>query len=236
MFVHEAGYFDVLGFIVACCALLIPAGGLYPAIITTALMFIILVHHLHFLLYCPVIFFICFLRYSVARNRFSNSDLAYLAGCGFIVCLTFLVVLRYGAAPVPRDVLLEHMRSRALDAFPENRVEVWFRSIDEEMRRTGERLVLQAMYLPVYALQILVHVPLIGYFGRVLRALERPSHRLMAFAALSGISAAYIPIFIVAFDYNRWLSNWAVSMLLTIHALRHFADSAYSRSVNRRAS
>jgi hypothetical protein len=218
-FAHLVGFFDVLGFIVACCALLLPVGRLYPAIITAASVALVLIHHLNFLLYCPVVGVICFFRYVIAGNRYSAGHAAYAVACVLFVSLTFLVVLRYGASPVPREVLLDHMRERALDDFSEGRVEMWYRTISEEMRRTAERLPQQALYLPVYALLILLHLPLIEYFGRTLRSIELAYHRRMAYAALFIVSVGYIAIFVVVFDYNRWLSNWAVCMLLAVHAV-----------------
>jgi hypothetical protein len=44
--------------------------------------------------------------------------------------------------------------------------------------------------------------------------------RRSSVAALAAITAAYIPICIVAHDYARWVSSWAVCMFLAMHAIR----------------
>jgi len=44
--------------------------------------------------------------------------------------------------------------------------------------------------------------------------------RRSAVIALAAITAGYIPICIVAHDYARWVSSWAVCMFLAMHAIR----------------
>jgi len=34
------------------------------------------------------------------------------------------------------------------------------------------------------------------------------------------VSAAYLIIFAIVFDYSRWISNWAVCMFLILHAVK----------------
>jgi hypothetical protein len=201
MFIRHLGFFDVFGFIVACCALLVPVGRLYPAVFTAASVMLVLTHHIHFLLYVPVIGFICLLRYVIARNQFSTLDAVYVGGCVLTVCLTFLAVLEYGGATVPREVFLEHMRSRALDPFDEMRIDMWYRTLDQEIGNTAARLGTQALYLPIYFLLLFIHLPLIEFFSRSVRMLSSAHHRLIGYAGFTALTMAYIPIFVVVFDY-----------------------------------
>jgi len=39
-------------------------------------------------------------------------------------------------------------------------------------------------------------------------------------ASLLLVSAAYLIIFAIVFDYSRWISNWAVCMFLILHAVK----------------
>jgi hypothetical protein len=34
------------------------------------------------------------------------------------------------------------------------------------------------------------------------------------------VSAAYLIMFAMVFDYSRWISNWAVCMFLILHAVK----------------
>ena len=34
------------------------------------------------------------------------------------------------------------------------------------------------------------------------------------------VSAAYLIMFAIVFDYSRWISNWAVCMFLILHAVK----------------
>jgi uncharacterized membrane protein YfcA len=44
--------------------------------------------------------------------------------------------------------------------------------------------------------------------------------RIAAIAGLAGITGAYAIIFVVIFDYSRWVSNWAVCMFLCMMTLK----------------
>ena len=39
------------------------------------------------------------------------------------------------------------------------------------------------------------------------------------------VSAAYLIMFAIVFDYSRWISNWAVCMFLILHAVKTLPGS-----------
>ena len=45
-------------------------------------------------------------------------------------------------------------------------------------------------------------------------------HRRVVVAGIVAVSAAYLIIFAIVFDYSRWISNWAVCMFLILHAVK----------------
>ena len=45
-------------------------------------------------------------------------------------------------------------------------------------------------------------------------------HRRIVIAAIVAVSAAYLVMFAIVFDYSRWISNWAVCMFLILHAVK----------------
>jgi hypothetical protein len=74
--------------------------------------------------------------------------------------------------------------------------------------------------VPVFALLIWLHTPLWKYFVGLIRALAGDSHRRIVIAGIVTVSAAYLIMFAMVFDYSRWVSNWAVCMLLILPAIK----------------
>jgi hypothetical protein len=74
--------------------------------------------------------------------------------------------------------------------------------------------------IPVFALLIWLHTPLWRYFARLINALSDQMHRRIVIAAIAIVSAAYLVMFAMVFDYSRWISNWAVCLFLILHAVK----------------
>jgi hypothetical protein len=66
-----------------------------------------------------------------------------------------------------------------------------------------EMLPSNALRFPLYLALVLAHLPLIAYFRELIRALENRRDRILVRAGLITISVAYMPIFVVVFDYSR---------------------------------
>src|SRR3984885_13894918 len=63
-FMHTLGHFDIYGCLFAICLLLTPARSLFYVLLATLLsMILVLIHHIHLLMYVPVIATIVVLRY-----------------------------------------------------------------------------------------------------------------------------------------------------------------------------
>src|SRR6202035_3084269 len=76
-----------------------------------------------------------------------------------------------------------------------------------------------------FALLIWLHVPLWRYFADLIRSLAEDSHRRIVIAAIGAVSAAYLIMFAIVFDYSRWISNWAVCLFLILHAVKALPTS-----------
>jgi multisubunit Na+/H+ antiporter MnhE subunit len=63
-------------------------------------------------------------------------------------------------------------------------------------------------------------MPLWQYFARLMSALASELHRRIIIAAIIIVSAAYLVMFAMVFDYSRWISNWAVCLILILHAVK----------------
>ena len=77
-----------------------------------------------------------------------------------------------------------------------------------------------ALRFPIYLILIYLHLPLISYFRRLTLGLARRQDRRLVVAGLVGVTIGYVIIGVFVFDYPRWVSNWAVCMILIMHAVR----------------
>src|SRR6202171_6034099 len=114
-FMHTLGHFDIYGCALAICLLLVPARSVV-FVIAAALgsIILILIHHIHLLMYVPTIAVIVALRYYLVEG-FDRRNLligiAAAAGLG----LLFLAAQFLGTMPVPPDEFVRHLQSRMAD-------------------------------------------------------------------------------------------------------------------------
>jgi len=86
--------------------------------------------------------------------------------------------------------------------------------------------------IPVFALLVWLHAPLWKYFVNVIRSLSDELHRRLVIAAIVMVSAAYLIMFAIVFDYSRWISNWAVCLFLILHAVKALPGSKEVRLIS----
>jgi hypothetical protein len=224
-FAVALGHFDIYGCLWALVALLIPVSALYPLVVAAGCVILILIHHLHFLLYVPTIGFIVFVRYGLVPG-FSTAKAGYCGVLALLICAAFLFVAASGRMPVPREEFLAFVRSRALDPIDPSNAQMWYSTFAEEMHATWVRLPGHSLRFPVYAILIALHLPLARYLKGLVAALPTPFTRRSAVIALAVITLAYVPICVVVHDYARWVSAWAVCMFLAMHAIRLLPSTA----------
>jgi hypothetical protein len=218
-FAVALGHFDIYGCLWALVALLVPMGPLYPLLIAAGCVVLVLIHHLHFLLYIPTIGFIVFARYGLLPG-FSATRATYCIALALVVCAAFFIVALFGRMPVPQEEFLAYVRSRAADPIDPSNAQMWYSTFAQEMHATWERLGGHALRFPVYAILIALHVPLGRHLQALIVKLPTRFMRRSAIVALAAITVGYIPICVVAHDYARWGSSWAVCMFLAMHAIR----------------
>jgi len=226
-FMISLGYFDIYGCAWALVALLIGTGPFYPLIIALGCIVLILMHHLHFLLYVPTIAFIVALRYGL-RPQLSAAKVVYGLGLAALLTVVFVITALFGRMPVPRDTYLAYVSARATHPINPDTAHLWYATLPQEMALTRMLFVHNALRFPVYATLIAIHVPVARYIGNLISALPARWLRIAAIAGLAGITAAYVVIFVVIFDYSRWVSNWAVCMFLCMLALKLVAPQSPS--------
>lgn len=220
---HTLGHFDIYGCAFALCLLLVPARSVaFVLLAALASAVLVLIHHIHVLMYVPTIAVIVVLRYYLVRGFNRQNDLigtASIAGIGVL----FLAAQFYGAMAVPEAEFVRYLQSRMADP---SRTEllsfsyIWYQPLLKEVHDTWQRLPSNLLGIPVFALLIWLHVPLWRYLADLIRSLSDPLHRRVVVAGIVAVSIGYLVIFAMVFDYSRWISNWAVCLFLILHAVK----------------
>jgi hypothetical protein len=222
-FMFSIGYFDVLGCLAVLIALLQPVNLALPLIMGVIACILLFIHHLHLLLYVPTIGLVVLLR-TLAEPRV-NLRAVLLAGVVATIAIggSFYFLAFHGSVPVPVEEFTAALRARAIDS-PEKiggyLVQIFYTDIAYEIEETMKGLPSNALRFPIYPIVIFLHLPLIRYFRRLTLALARRQDRRLVVAGLVGVTIGYVVIGVVVFDYPRWVSNWAVCMILIMHAVR----------------
>ena len=227
-FMHTLGHFDIYGCALAICLLLVPARSL-AFVISAALgsMILILIHHIHLLMYVPTIAVIVGLRYYLVQRL---TALNVLAGIVAIAAIGFLFFAAqfYGTMAIPRDAFIHYLQGRMADPTRTNLLSfayIWYQPLLKEISDTWERMPSNILGAPVFALLIWLHTPLWQYFAELIRSLADDLHRRIVIAAIVAVSFGYLIMFAIVFDYSRWISNWAVCMFLILHAVKTLPTS-----------
>jgi hypothetical protein len=226
-FMYTLGHFDIYGCAIAIALLLVPARSvafvIAAALASTVL---ILVHHIHFLMYVPTIAMIVVLRYYLVQKLTRQNALV-----GIVAALAvggmFFAAQFYGTMTVPPAEFVAHLEGRIADPSQASLVRythafayIWYQPLSQEIRDTWERMPSNLLGVPVFALLIWLHAPLWQYFAQLVSALSIELHRRIVIAGIIGVSAAYLVMFAMVFDYSRWISNWAVCLFLILHAVK----------------
>jgi hypothetical protein len=222
-FMHTLGHFDIYGCLLALALLLIPARSL--AYIVLAALFsitLILIHHIHLLMYVPTIVVIVVIRHYLPQGvtRTNTAFGAFALAC---ISALFFAAQFWGTMPLAQADFLNYLKSRMADPARTDLLQfsyIWYQPLAKEISDTWDRLPHNSLGIPVFALLIWLHTPLWRYFAELIRALADQTHRKLVIAGLIGVSLAYLVMFAMVFDYSRWISNWAVCMFLLLHAVK----------------
>ena len=222
-FMHTLGHFDIYGCALAICLLLVPARSV-AFVISAAIasMILILIHHIHFLMYVPTIAVIVVLRYYLVQGFARRNAIVGIAAA-LCVGLLFLAAQFWGTMAVPEAEFVRYLQSRMADPTRTSLLSfsyIWYQPLSREIQDTWERMPSNILGIPVFALLIWLHAPLWKYFVSLIRSLTEELHRRIVIAAIAVVSLAYFVMFAMVFDYSRWISNWAVCMFLILHAVK----------------
>jgi hypothetical protein len=227
-FMHTLGHFDIYGCLLSIVLLLVPAQG--AGFVLLAALFsiiLILIHHIHLLMYVPTIAVIVVLRHylSVGINR---TNLAIGAAAVLGLGALFLGLQFWGTMPIPEADFVAYLKTRLADPARTDLLGfsyIWYQPLAKEISDTWARMPSNILGVPVFALLIWLHSPLWRYFADSVRWLANDLHQRIVVAGIVGISAAYLIMFAMVFDYSRWISNWAVCLFLIMHAVKTLPSS-----------
>ncbi|HKU09251.1 MAG TPA: hypothetical protein VJR30_24555 [Bradyrhizobium sp.] len=222
-FMHTLGHFDIYGCLLVICLLLIPARSIAYVLLAAAFSAaLVMIHHIHVLMYVPTIVVIVVLRHYLPRGFTLANVIAGLAAFA-LTGLLFIALQFYGTVEAPPQVFVDHLQSRMADPSRTDLLSfayIWYQPLSKEIADTWARLPHNMLGIPVFALLIWLHTPLWRYFADLIGALASEMHRRVVIAALVIVSAGYLIMFAIVFDYSRWVSNWAVCMFLILHAVK----------------
>src|SRR6202163_3471409 len=234
-FMHTLGHFDIYGCALAICLLLVPARSVV-FVLAAALgsLILVLIPHIRLLIYVPPIFVIVGLRYYLVEG-FDRRNLLIGIAAAAALGLLFLAAQFYGSMTVSHDEFVGYLQSRMADPTRTDLLSfsyIWYQPLAQEIRETWDRMPSNLLGIPLFALLIWLHTPLWKYLVSLIRALAIESHRRVVVASLVVVSAAYLIIFAIVFDYSRWISNWAVCMFLILHAVKTLPGSQVVPSIS----
>lgn len=222
-FMHTLGHFDIYGCLFAIILLLIPAQGI--GFVLLAAFFsavLILIHHIHLLMYVPTIALIVILRHflstGINRANLAVGLIALIALGALFVALQF-----WGTMPISEAEFVDYLKTRMADPARTDLLNfsyIWYQPLAKEISDTWARMPSNILGVPVFALLIWLHSPLWRYFADLIQSLTHDLHRRIVVAGLVAVSAAYLIMFAIVFDYSRWVSNWAVCLFLILHAVK----------------
>ena len=222
-FMHTLGHFDIYGCLFAIVLLLVPARSLlYVGLAALLSMILILIHHIHLLMYLPTIATIVVLRYYLVQGV---SRLGVITGVSVLAAtgLLFVAAQFFGTMAVPEAEFVNYLRGRMADPSRTDLLSfayIWYQPLSKEIADTWARLPHNSLGIPVFALLIWLHTPLWRYFNNLIAAFSVPAHRRIVIAAIVLVSLGYLVMFAMVFDYSRWISNWAVCLFLILHAVK----------------
>ncbi|MDE5444467.1 hypothetical protein GWG65_24065 [Bradyrhizobium sp. CSA207] len=222
-FMHTLGHFDIYGCALAIILLLMPAGSLlFVATAATFSIVLILIHHIHLLMYVPTIITIVVIRHYLAHGC-NRTNVAFGVVALLLVSALFFAAQFVGTMPIPEADFVAYLKSRMADSSRTDLLQfsyIWYQPLAKEIADTWGRLPHNILGVPVFALLIWLHMPVWRYFANLIGALASDMQRRLVIAALVAVSFAYLVMFAMVFDYSRWISNWAVCMFLILHAVK----------------
>src|SRR3984885_6008669 len=173
-FMHTLGHFDIYGCALAIVLLLMPAGSITIVLCATLFsMILILIHHIHFLMYVPTLAVIWVLPYYLVRGVTRANAIVGMAATAAVAMLFFAAQF-YGTMPIPEADFVHYLQTRMADPSRTDLLSfayIWYQPLSKELYDTWARMPSILLGVPVFALLIWLHNLLWVYFAELLGGL-----------------------------------------------------------------
>src|SRR6202023_1536540 len=111
-FMNTLGHFDIYGCAFALCLLLIPARSIaFVLLAALGSMILVLIHHIHLLMYVPTITVIVVLRYYLVQ-RLTGLNVSVGIAAIAAVGVLFVAAQFHGSLAVPQDEFVNYLQGR----------------------------------------------------------------------------------------------------------------------------
>src|SRR5262249_56251396 len=151
-FMHTVGHFDIYGCGLAIGLLLIPARSVaYVLLAAVCSVVLVLIHHIHVLMYVPTIAAIVVLRYYLPNGLTVQNVIAGLVALAISGPL-FIATQFYGTVEVPPLTIMDHLQSRMVDPSQTELLSVayiWYQPLAKETVDTCARRPSNILSVPV---------------------------------------------------------------------------------------
>src|SRR5439155_27109873 len=157
-----------------------PAGSLL--FVATAALFsiiLVLIHHIHLLMYVPTIITIVVTRHYLAYGL-NRSNVAFGVAAFIVVTLLFFAAQFLGTMPIPQADFAAYLKTRMADPSRNDLLQfsyIWYQPLAKEITDTWAWLPHNSLGIPVFALLIWLHTPLWRYFAKLIGGLAVEAHR-----------------------------------------------------------
>src|SRR5450755_4682064 len=134
-FMHTLGHFDIYGCAIAICLLLLPARSVaFVLLAALGSMMLILIHHIHLLMYVPTIAVIVVLRYYLVQG-FNRANAIAGVAAALCVGLLFFAAQFWGSMSVPEAEFVQYLQGRMADPGRTNLLSfsyIWYQPLSRE--------------------------------------------------------------------------------------------------------
>ncbi len=125
-FMFSLGHFDIYGCLFAIILLLVPARSIWFVLLAALFSIVlILIHHIHLLMYVPTIAVIVVLRHYLVAGVSGRTIAAGVVAAAAVGAL-FLTAQFWGTMPIPAAQFVDHLKSRMADPSRTDLLEFFF--------------------------------------------------------------------------------------------------------------
>ena len=138
-FMHTLGHFDIYGCLFAIVLLLVPARSILFVLLAAVFSIVlILIHHIHLLMYVPTIVAIVVVRHYLVEG-ITRANIAVGAASVLALGALFFAAQFWGTMPIPEAEFVKYLQSRMADPSQTSLLSfsyIWYQPLSKEISDT----------------------------------------------------------------------------------------------------